>query len=125
MRTVEIPHYDWSRAFAEFSAVHEGWLVSLELLAPSMGAQPEIRDLPLVGITVEPKGRPTIITISAARSADDHITHSIRSPTHVRIERTEEGADLAMQIESEEGTTAILRFRAAALPETVDGVVRP
>jgi hypothetical protein len=31
-------------------------------------------------------------------------------------------ADVAMQIESADGTKAILRFRAVASPETVDGV---
>jgi len=34
--------------------------------------------------------------------------------THVRIERTNEGADVALQIESEEGLAAILRFTTTA-----------
>lgn len=124
MRTIEIPLRDWSRALDEFSAVHEGWIVSLELLAPSLGAQPEIHDLPLLGITAETDAPTPTITIAAARSSGDHITHAIHSPSRVRLERTEDGADVALQIESAEGTTAILRFRTAALPETVDGVVR-
>lgn len=123
MQTIEFPQKDWARALDEFSAIHEGWLVSLELLALSFGAQPEIRDLPLLGITAERDTRDPTITIAAARSAGDHITHTIHSPTRVRLERTEDGADVALQIESAEGTAAILRFRAVALPETVDGVV--
>jgi hypothetical protein len=43
----------------------------------------------------------------------------------VQIERTDEGADVAMQIESAEQTTTIVRFRTPAMPETVDGIVKP
>jgi hypothetical protein len=43
--------------------------------------------------------------------------------TRIYLERTNDGADAALQIESADGTKAILRFRATALPETVDGVV--
>jgi hypothetical protein len=35
----------------------------------------------------------------------------IRSPTTVRIERTNDGADVALEIESAEGTTALLRLQ--------------
>ena len=122
MRTVEVPRQDWRRALDEFSAVHEGWLVSLDVLAPNLGAQPQIRELPLRGITAESGVRGAAITISAARSDGEHFTHVIQSPTHLRIERTNEGADVALQIESAEGTAAILRFKTVALPETVDGV---
>jgi hypothetical protein len=123
VRTVEIPRADWSRALKEFSASHQGWLVSLDILSPTIGAQPEITDLPLVGVTFEPDDGGTM-TMTAAPSADDHITHAIRSPSRVWIERTDAGADVALEVESADSTKAILRFKTAALPETVDGVVR-
>jgi Family of unknown function (DUF5335) len=117
MQTVEVQPARWPQALAEFSAVHEGWLVSVDILAPSLGAQPEVRDLPLVGVVAEPRN----IIIAAARP-EGQITHTIHSPTHVRIERTNEGADVAIQIDSAEGTTTILRLKTPALPETVDGM---
>ena len=123
MQTVEIPRNAWAQALNAFSAIHEGWLVSLDMLAPDLGAQPELRNVPLLGIVAEPS-HGGAISICAAQSPVEHITHTIYSPTRVRIERTDEGADVALQIESADGTQAILRFRAAALPETVDGVVR-
>jgi hypothetical protein len=124
MQTIEIPANDWMRALNEFSAVHDGWLVSLELLSPEYGAQPQVRDLPLLGVTAEPRSGSGVITISAARSDGELFTHLIAHPTHVRIERTDEGADAALQIESAEGGAAILRFRKAALPAAVDGTPR-
>jgi Family of unknown function (DUF5335) len=125
MRTVEIPWKDWSRALDSFSAMHEGWIVTLELMNPALGVQPEICDLPLLGVTAETDTPSPAITIAAARSSAEHVTHTIHAPTHVRIERTDDDADVALQVESEDGTAAILRFKTVARPDTVDGVPRP
>jgi hypothetical protein len=121
MRTTEIPRADWSRVLAEFSATHDGWLVSLDILSPDLGAQPDIIDLPLVGATFEDL-RAGTLTISAGRSAVPEITHAIQAPRHLWVERTDAGADAALAIESADGATTILRLRTAALPETVDGI---
>ena len=114
MRTVEVPQRDWARALDEFSALHEGTLVSVDVLAPALGVQSQIRELPLRGVTAESGPEGPAIMISAARADGEHVTHLIASPTHVRIERTNEGTDIALQIESDEGTAAILRFKTAA-----------
>jgi Family of unknown function (DUF5335) len=124
MQTIEVAQTDWARALDEFSAIHEGWLVSLEVMGSTLGVQPQIRELPLRGITADSDSRGPAITISAARVNGEHITHIIHAPTHVRIEQTSQGADAALEIESADGTAAILRFRTAALPETVDGMPR-
>jgi hypothetical protein len=122
MQTVEIQPARWSRALAEFSALHEGWLISVDILASAIGAQPELHDLPLTGVVAERQKTGDTITISAGRSNESQITHTIHWPTRVWIERTQEGADAAMQIESAEGTTTILRLKTPARPETVDGM---
>jgi len=114
MQTVEIAAKDWSRALDEFSAIHEGALVSLQLLAPDLGAQTEVRDMPLLGITAEADPGGATIAIAAARSHGDLITHVVHSPTHVRIERTNDGVDVALQVESAEGTVAILWLKVAS-----------
>jgi hypothetical protein len=124
MQTVEIAHEAWAQTLNEFTAIHEGWLVSLDVLAPTIGAQLAINNLPLLGVSVDRVDHHDAITISAARAAAEHMTHTIRAATRVYIERREDGADVALQIESADGTTTILRFRATALPETLDGVVR-
>ena len=122
MRTVEIPRKAWAQTLNEFTAIHEGWLVSLDVLGP-IGAQPEFNNLPLLGVSADRADHDGTMTISAARSAAEHITHTIHAATRVYIERREDGADVALQIESADGNKAILRFRVAALPEALDGVV--
>ena len=125
MRTFEIPREAWAQTLNEFTAIHEGWLVSLDILGPTIGAQPGVNNLPLLGVSVDRADHDGNITISAAAgSAAEHITHTIHGATRVYIERREDGADIALQIESADGMKTILQFRATALPETLDGVVR-
>ena len=122
MRTVEIPAEAWTRTLDEFSVLHQGWLVSLDVLEETIGAQRAVDNLPLLGVSADRDDGGGAITVSAGRFPE-HITHTIHAPTRVQIERREDGADVALQIESAGGTRAILRFRVAALPETVDGIV--
>ena len=124
MRTVEVPQKDWARTLDEFSALHEGTLVSLDVLGPGFGVQPQIRELPLRGVTAESDPRGGSIMIAAARTDGEQITHVIPSPTHVRIARTNEGADVALEIESEEGLAVILRFKPTARTDAVDNALR-
>jgi uncharacterized protein DUF5335 len=121
MNTVEIARTDWEKSLDTFSAVHEGWLVSLEVLSPALGAQPVLTDLPLVGVTLDDQ-RGDGIAIAAERSAGEHTTHFVAFPAHVWLERTDEGVDVALQIESADGTRAILELKTPARPETVDGM---
>ena len=124
MRTIEVPREAWTDRLNEFTNVHEGWLVSLEVLSPDIGAQPELENLPLLGVSVDHVDDDGSIAISVARSATEHLTHVVHAVTRIDVEQTDDGADAALQVESADGTKAVLRFRVPALPETVDGVVR-
>jgi len=123
MNTVVIPRADWRATLDEFSTAHQGWRVSLELLEPDIGAQPEIDDLPLRGVTAETGGRDDAITIAAGSKAEQ-ITHTIHTPTRVQLEKNDAGADMALEIESSDHAKAILRFTTPVPIETVDGVPR-
>ena len=124
MRTVEIPREAWVEQLNEFTAIHEGWLVSLDVLGPEIGAQPEIVNLPLLGVSADRVDHDGTIVVSVMLSPTEHFTHMIHGVTRIYIERADDGADAALEIESADGTRTILRFRVAALPETVDGIVR-
>jgi hypothetical protein len=125
MLTVEVPRADWARTLAAFTAVHDGWLVSVDLLGPDIGSQSVISNLPLLGVSAGHSGQDDAIVISAASSPTDHVTHIVRAVTRLYIERTDDGADIALGLPSTDGTETILRFRTVALPETVDGIARP
>lgn len=127
MQTIEIPRHAWVRQLNEFTIAHEGWLVSLDVLGAELGAQPEIVNLPLLGVSADRVNHDGTVAVSVARSQTEHFTHIIEAVTRIYIERVDDGADAALQIESADGTRTILRLRATALPETVteDGIVTP
>ena len=125
MPTQEIPREDWSNFFNVFSRQHEGWLATLEILAPDVGAQEEAHELPLEGISIASGGNEAdAIAINLGKTAADHVTHTITKPEHVWLEQTSGGANAALEIESENQTKSLLRFRSALPPEMVDGVVQ-
>ena len=122
MRTVVIPRADWPAKLDEFSTVHDGWRISLDVLTPELGAQPEIENVPLRGVTAELSDRDTVITIAAGWKDAEHITHMIHAPTRVQLEQNESGADVALAIEAADHSKAILRITSPAMPDTVDGI---
>lgn len=120
--TVEIPREAWVRRLNEFTHTHEGWLVSLDLLDAELGAQPEIDDIPLLGISADRIDHDGRVTVSVTRSPSEHFTHVIEAVTRIYIERADDGAEAALQIDSADGTKTIVRVRAAAATrsETTD-----
>ena len=124
MPTREIPREEWNAFFEMFSKQHEGWLATVEVLGRDIGAQEEAHELPLVGLTADLKGGAAdAVSIIVGKAAEDHITHNVTQPVHVRLEQTESGADEALEIDAADDTKTLVRFRFAMLPELVDGIV--
>jgi len=122
MATTEIPRIQWPEFFDRFTGRHAGWLVTVEVDDPRLGAQELARDVPLLEIAAERRaGAPAGIAITAGRR-EEHVTHRIEAPERVWLLQTAEGADEALETESAGGARTLLRFRSAALPETVDGL---
>src|SRR2546427_9511189 len=124
MPTQEIPREDWNNFFDVFSRQHEGWLATLEIFGPEVGAQEEAHELPLEGISIASGGDEIdAVAISLGKTPEDHVTHTITKPEHVWLEQTSGGANAALEIESENQNKALLRFRSSLPLERVDGVV--
>jgi len=121
VRTREIPKDEWSRFFDEFSRRHQGWLVTIEIFG-SLGAQVEVHERALNGVVVEERDGSPLIEILTGSTPGETLTHTIARPTRVQVEETREGAEVAVQIESSDEGRTLIRFRATALPETVDGL---
>ena len=120
----EIPREEWAEFLEGFSRQHEGWLVTVEVLGEEVGAQVEAEEKPLDGVTAALQlGGEDSISITVGRTPAERVTHNIAAPTHVRIEQAENGADMALQVESSGGATTLVRLRSAMLPEMLDGVV--
>ena len=124
MPTQEIPRDEWKAFFDKFTQQHEGWLASLEIFAPDVGAQQEALDLPLEGISTTAKENgPQTIAISLGKTPEDHVTHTIADPTRLWLEQTSQRANAALEIESADEVKTLLRFRSPLPADMVDGAV--
>jgi Family of unknown function (DUF5335) len=124
MPTEEIPREQWPQFLESFSRIHEGWLSTVEVLDDQIGSQVEARNVPLQGIAADWKGTGgNSISIMLGGAGQSILTHTVGDLTHVRIKRTETGADEALSLESASGGRTLLRFRSPMPPDTVDGVV--
>ena len=124
MRNRLVPRAEWQSFFRGFSDRHEDWLVTVRVLSPGLGSQVEARDLPLQGIVSGPAVRGPI-TIHLGRRPERHVERVVEDPKQVWVELSEEGAEEALSIESNDGTKTILQFRSAPLPQEVDGILHP
>jgi hypothetical protein len=119
--TTQIPSDEWISFLDSFSRRHEGWLVTLELIGPEIGAQIQASELPLEGISSSTN--PKTISISLGNEPSNHLTHTISSPGQLWLRRTSQGADEALEIESTDGAKTLLRFRSVIPTELVDGLI--
>jgi hypothetical protein len=110
MSTREIPREQWIKFFDDFSKQHEGWIVTLEVLGSDIGDQEESAGLPLIGISADLKDRENRIEIMTGGRPETHMTRIINTPTRVWLKEPEEVAHEAIDVESEDGTTTLLRF---------------
>ena len=125
MQTQEIPREQWNNFFDSFNRQHEGWLATLEIFAEDAGAQQEAHDLAFEGISLDRSNDESeSVIIDMGKSADDHVSRVIDNPVHLWLQKTETGADAAIEIETDDESRALLRFRSPMPPELVDGIVQ-
>jgi hypothetical protein len=124
MKATQIARKEWPSFFDGFSRQHEGWLVTLEIFQPEIGAQVEERDLALAGVTAElGNGDKDKIEIMIGGKPNQHVTHTVLNPVEVSLEHTEDGVNHALAIKSADDATTLLCFRTAMRPEMVESVV--
>jgi hypothetical protein len=100
-----------------FSRAHSGWLVTVESVSRRGTPVVVFRDVPLVGVT-DDDGRLIIATGIDNAHADRIVEH----PIGLRVDRTAEGAERGLEIETAGGDLVRLRFRTAIATELVDGM---
>ena len=121
--TREIPRNEWVKFFNGFSKQHSGGQVTLHVIDADMGAQVEAENLPLQGISADLKDNEDLIEINVGEPSGSHVEHQVAEPTHVRLKQNAQGADEALEIETEGGTMTLLQFRVAAIPEMAGSTV--
>ena len=119
----EIPREQWKDFCDEFSKQHEGWLVSVEVVDETREPDREVLDseLTLWGVTVDELPDQTKVHIIAG-DQPRHVTHVITDPAGIGFEQDEQGGHTGLRIDTQEGPSVLVRFRTAAVPESVDAI---
>ena len=114
MYTQEIPINEWRPFFDSLSRNHQDEPVTIEIEGADLGAQPAATGVKLIGITFDAEQDEAVeIDVLVRNQADAHLMHAIAHPSHVRIARTDDGFDSALQLESDNGPTTLVRFSEA------------
>ena len=117
MHTRDIPMNEWRSFLGRFSHLHEGALVTMNVSAPDVGEIDAVIDQPLGGIDTEGDE----LLVHVGKAADDpHLTHRILHVDSVRLEQTDEGADVALDINGIDGIRTIVRFRSPMREDLLD-----
>jgi hypothetical protein len=134
MRQTEIPIEQWQTFCDQFSRQHHSWIVNVSVsdsntaVIAEIGAEeaerrmrPLSRAVVFDAIAIEPHYCHNAVSILVGAPPGE-VAHLIDNPRRLFFRHTEEGAHEGLVVESGSGQTALLRFRAAALPETLDGL---
>ena len=107
METKTIPPAQWRTLFDSLARIHGGDAATLEILAADLGAQMEVEDAPLSGISYDSSG----LELHFAPHGG-HVVHRIAKPKRVAIEEGEDGLVAAIEIEADGEPTRVLRLSA-------------
>jgi hypothetical protein len=118
---VEIEPREWIVFLDGFSRQHEGWLASI-VVATADGKLTEVVNRRLKGVSIDHADGKQRAYVEVGDTPDECLTHVVDSPTRIRFKRTRMGAHQGLEIVSADGSTTIVRFRSAMLPEMLDGI---
>lgn len=107
----EIAASDRNSFFATFSRLHAGSLVTLRV-----NARDEAVDQPFRGLTLD--GMDVVVS-----TGDGQHRHHVPHVKSVRLEQTDEGADAAIAMTSDDGTRTDVRFRSPMRADLLDPAV--
>ena len=119
MNTRQVPAGDWRPTLDSLSRSLEGAIVSIEVVGGDVGAEEEVHDQPLRGISSDHGG----ITVQIEKKGGMHLDHHIGEPHRIRILETDEGGIIAIEIENDGGMHSVVRFRSPVRPELCDAAV--
>lgn len=127
--TIEVTQ--WTNYFKDFSERNLKRPVRLEIF-DELGAQEEVKNFPLAGISVEPDGvdapRLEIMFGGLSANESEHLTHTITNVTKIMSRADENNVEDAVEFISENGTKTLLslektvqetkksKFRVAEFP---------
>jgi hypothetical protein len=121
MSAVVIPPEEWKEFLEAFSARHRGWLVRIEIHDVQTEEDVGSQYRPLHSAELDTED-PNNLRINVTVDSDHKLVkHILFRPCRLTLQLAAGGADESLNIQSLNTSTTI-RFRAAVLPDVVDGI---
>ena len=119
MSVHDVPRSRWADVLEQFSRGHRGWLVRLVTVRSGAELASCTDWHPLESVTPAlTGGRTTAICVKLQGGP----TVSVSAPRTLGVDRRDDGAERALEIDAAEREFVRIVFRATALPEEVDGI---
>ena len=115
---IEVPPGEWESFLEHFSDQHGGWLINI-----FDDRSVIVNERRLKRIALDGGNGAHSIEIWTGGPAGDDLVHTVPTPTHLTFKQSSTGAHEGLDITSDNGTVTSLRFRVAARPETLDGIL--
>ena len=121
MATQEIKSTNWEQFCKRFKELHQGQMISIELINTMGMREPIAQDMPLQDIRfVKTKGCSDQMIVVVQETGKREIQHIIIEPIHVKVREEGEGSK-GLQIDAETGST-LIRFSSGKLNELMEGL---
>jgi hypothetical protein len=111
----ELPKEEWKDALLGFTSEHKGWLARVREVNGGLGPRYTGDYAPLAAVACEERGGEVVVDIVVEPIDDAPNTHIVADPVELHI-REVEGADMALEIVSRDGTQTLVEFRST-LPD--------
>jgi hypothetical protein len=118
---IAIPEEQWAEFLEGFSGRHRGWLVTLKTHDVQTGETVDSRYMPLSSIELDTEDAKNPRINVSVKSDNKLVKHVFFRPSGLTLHLSKDGAEESIDIESMNTSTTV-RFRAAVLPDLVDGV---
>lgn len=117
MQSREIPRSEWRNFFLDFSERYDAEPVAVEVTGASIGMQVESRNLHLRGISQVRKRDDSALAVMLDADDGTRLTHMVARPMHVSLQHNALDNTDTLEIESEDGTTTLVRLGMPAAAE--------
>jgi hypothetical protein len=115
--TKQIQRHEWQRYFDDLVKRHlrgdsQNASVSIEVLSPSLGEQPEVTTARLVGLTYDPKS-------NALEMMLEDVDHLVFYPAEIWVVEEDDGVVSALEVVRSDGTREIMRLQRSGAAASV------
>lgn len=127
MERTEIRRPSWRTFLEQFSRRHHGWLVTLgvidtEVLRRTVEAEAHLVAENAVFEGMDLEDRAEGQQLAVLLGLEHALTrHAVRAPRRMFVETDGEGEEEGLRIDATDGSTLLMRFRAVAPPEALNG----